>query len=57
MADDGPLDPFVNADLVSAAKSMHDMFVAMITAGFTEPQALQVVVGVLAAGVKAAGEK
>ena len=46
---DLPPDPWVNQDMLPVAKSMHDMFVAFMAAGFTEPQSIQVVTGVITA--------
>lgn len=42
-----PPDPFLNQDMLPMAKSAHDLFVAFISEGFTENQALQIVTGVI----------
>lgn len=47
MNDEYPQDPFVNQDMLPMAKSAHELFVAFMAAGFTEPQAIQIVTGVI----------
>jgi len=45
--EDLPADPWVNQDMLPIAKSAHDLFVAFQAAGFTEPQAIQIITGVI----------
>jgi len=42
-----PPDPFVNTDILPMAKGAHDLFVAFCNSGFSEPQALQMTVGIV----------
>ena len=42
-----PVDPFLDQDIMPLARSAHDIFVAFMAAGFTEHQAIQVVIGMI----------
>jgi hypothetical protein len=49
-----PVDPFLNQDMLPMAKSAHDMFVAFMSAGFTEGQSIQIVTGVITSALMSA---
>lgn len=51
-----PPDPFLTQNFLPMAKSAHDMFLALLASGFTEPQAMQVIVAVVCAIMTAAQE-
>lgn len=44
-----PEDPWVNQDMLPLANTAHDLFVAFMAAKFTEPQAIQIVTGLVTA--------
>lgn len=44
-----PQDPLT--ELAAGAVQLHELFLAQVEAGFTEPQAMQIVIAVLTAGV------
>jgi hypothetical protein len=46
---DAPQDPLT--ELAAGAVQLHEFFVAQVEAGFTEQQALQLVIAVLTAGM------
>ncbi len=46
---DGPPDPLT--ELAKGAVSAHEMFMAYVDAGFSRPEALQIIVGILTAGL------
>jgi hypothetical protein len=46
---DTPQDPIT--DLAAGAAQCHELFVSYVEAGFTEAQALQIVIGILTAGL------
>jgi hypothetical protein len=54
---DMPVDPFIPAEILQGAQTMHTMFASLTSAGFTEQQALQIVVGILSAQVAAVTKK
>jgi hypothetical protein len=47
MSPELPPDPFLDQDIMPMAKVAFNMFTAFAAAGFTEPQAIQVVVGMI----------
>lgn len=47
-----PVDPFLNQDIMPMAKSAYEMFAAFMAAGFTEPQAIRIISGVIALGLQ-----
>ncbi|WP_289009138.1 hypothetical protein [uncultured Thermomonospora sp.] len=49
MSSDMPQDPFT--ELAKAAIQLHELFKAFLDAGFTEPQAMQLVCTALTAGI------
>ena len=46
---DSPQDPLT--ELAAGAAQLHEFFLAQVAAGFTEAQALQLVIAVLTAGM------
>lgn len=52
-----PPDPFIPEEVLAGAQTMHTMFSSLTSAGFTEQQALQIVVGILSAQVAAVLKK
>jgi hypothetical protein len=44
-----PQDPLT--ELAAGAVQLHELFLAQVAAGFTEPQAMQIIIAVLTAGV------
>ena len=44
-----PPDPLT--ELAKGAAQIHEMFTAYVGAGFTRPEALQIIIGVLTAGM------
>ena len=47
MSEPEPVDPFLNQDMMPLAGSAHDLFTAFMAKGFTEAQALQIVIGIV----------
>lgn len=45
MSDDLPQDPL--SALAQAAAQIHELFTAYVNAGFTRPEALQLVIGII----------
>jgi hypothetical protein len=57
MSPELPPDPFLDQDIMPMAKVAFNMFTAFVASGFTEPQAIQVVVGVLTGMMNNAAKK
>jgi hypothetical protein len=49
-----PQDPLT--DLAAAAAQLHELFVSYVEAGFTEDQALRLIIGVITAGITGGGQ-
>lgn len=49
MSADSPQDPLT--ELAAGAVQLHELFLAQVEAGFTEPQAMQIVIAVLTASM------
>jgi hypothetical protein len=50
---DGPVDPLT--DLVKGAVQVHEMYCAYVDAGFSRKEALQIIIGILTAGMRRDG--
>lgn len=46
---DSPQDPIT--DLAAGAAQLHELYVSYLNAGFTEHQALRLIIGILTAGM------
>lgn len=49
---DTPQDPIT--DLAAGAAQLHELYESYVLAGFTEPQAMQMVIAILTAGLRGA---
>lgn len=46
---DSPQDPLT--ELAAGAVQLHELFLAQVEAGFTEPQAMQIIIAIITAGI------
>ena len=51
---DGPADPLT--ELAKGAAQAHELFMAYVDAGFTRQEALQIVIGMITAGIATQGQ-